>query len=80
VKIVYRLLDTFAAGRIIKDVMRHEIGEENEVKKWRQKVESGRNLEPHNTESTDTHPDEIDPADFFDPEEFGYRRGRLHGG
>jgi hypothetical protein len=60
--------------------MRHPLGEENEVKKWRKKVEarwnSGANT---HAESTDTHPDEIEPADFFDPEEFGYRRGRLHG-
>jgi hypothetical protein len=61
--------------------MRHELGEEHEVKKWRKKVESIRNSDSDtHAESTDTHPDEIDPADFFDPEEFGYRRGRLHGG
>jgi hypothetical protein len=60
--------------------MRQPLGEEKEVTKWRKKVESGRNSEANNrAESTDTHPDEIEPADFFDPEEFGYRRGRSYG-
>jgi hypothetical protein len=70
----------YSGGRIIKDVMRHPLGEENEVKKWRKNVESRPNsgADTH-AESTDTLPDEIDPADFFDPEEFGYRRGRSNG-
>jgi len=61
--------------------MRHELGEGEEVKKHPKKVAERRNSSAEErAESTDTHPDEIDPADFFDPEEFGYRRGFSHGG
>jgi hypothetical protein len=61
--------------------MRHQLGEENEMNKWRKKVESRRNSgADRHAESTDTHPDEIDPADFFDPEEFGMRRRFTHDG
>jgi len=60
--------------------MRQPLGEEKEVKKWQKKVaarqNSGAETDP---QATDTSADEIDPADFFDPEEFGYRRGRSHG-
>ena len=60
--------------------MRHELGEGEEVKKQHKKVAERRNSGgEERAESTDTHPDEIDPADFFDPEEFGYRRGLIHG-
>jgi hypothetical protein len=59
--------------------MRHQLGEGEEVKKRKKKVGdrpatgSQRN-EPAPDELTD---DEIDPADFFDPDEFRVRRGRL---
>ncbi len=74
----------YSGGRIIKDVMRQPLGEENEVKKWRKKVamrrNSGASIDPERLTPPAADPvDEIDPADFFDPEEFGYRRGRSHG-
>jgi len=64
--------------------MRHSLGEEEEVKKWREKVAMRPDLSSRiDPRATDTPAgdlaDEIDPADFFDPEEFGYRRGRSHG-
>jgi len=64
--------------------MRQPLGEENEVKKWREKVamrpNSSARIDPRaiDTPAGDLA-DEIDPADFFDPEEFGYRRGHSHG-
>jgi len=76
---VDKCLDTSPAGRIIKDVMRHEIGEGEEVKKEHKRV-AGRlktgsqKNEPASGALTD---DEIDPADFFDPEEFGVGRRNL---
>jgi hypothetical protein len=73
--VLYRLLDTSPAGRIIKDVMRHELGEGKEAKKEHKKVAGARisGSEKHDA-ATDTVFDEIEPADFFDPEEFGIRR------
>lgn len=65
--------------------MRHPLGEENEVKKWREKVaerrNSGAEIDPQATDTlaSGSPEDEVDPADFFDPEEFGYRRGVHHG-
>lgn len=59
--------------------MKHQLREGEEVKKWKKKVGdrlktgSGRN-EPASELLTD---DEIDPADFFDPEEFGVGRRKL---
>jgi hypothetical protein len=66
----------FPGGRIIKDVMRHQLGEGEEVKKWQKKVAErsatgSQKNDPAPDELTD---DEIDPADLFDPEEFGIRR------
>ena len=76
---MYRLLDTSPAGRIIKDVMKHQIGEGEEAKNHRKKV-AGRlktgsqKNEPASDALTE---DEIDPADLFDPEEFGVGRRNL---
>jgi hypothetical protein len=76
---VNKWLDTSPAGRIIKDVMRHQLGEGEEVKKRKKKAgdrpaTGSQKNEPVPDELTD---DEIDPADFFDPEEFGVRRGNF---
>jgi len=57
--------------------MVRQSGEGEEDKKRHQpSAEHAKNgsVEP---DPTDTHPDEIDPAEFFDPEEFGIRR-RFH--
>jgi hypothetical protein len=59
--------------------MRHQStkggGHNNREKKVAERLETGsQKNEPAPDELTD---DEIDPADFFDPEEFGIRRGRL---
>ncbi len=59
--------------------MRHQLGEGEEVKKRQKKVgdrpaTGSQKNEPTPDELTD---DEIDPADFFDPEEFGIRRGNV---
>ena len=54
--------------------MRHQIGEEEEVTKARKKVAERRITGSEKSDpETDTVFDEIDPADFIDPEEFGYR-------
>jgi hypothetical protein len=60
--------------------MRHQLGEGEEAKKedkkvaaWR--ISDGENYDP----ATDTVFEEIEPADFFDPAEFGYRRGSFNG-
>jgi hypothetical protein len=76
---VDKRLDTSPAGRIIKDVMRHQLGEGEEVKQWQKKVgerpvTGSQKNEPAPDELAD---DEIDPADFFDPDEFRVRRGAL---
>jgi hypothetical protein len=55
--------------------MRRSLGEEEEVKKWQKKVAARRNSGSHKHEpATDPVFDDIDPADFIDPEEFGFRR------
>jgi hypothetical protein len=60
--------------------MRHELGEREEAKKERKKVAARRISGPENDgPATDPDLSEIEPADFFDPEEFGYRRGSFHG-
>jgi hypothetical protein len=70
----YPLLDTLPRGRIIKDVMRHQLGDGEEGKK-RLTAADGLNAGSEPGDSADTlADDEIDPADFFDPEEFGIRR------
>jgi hypothetical protein len=55
--------------------MRHEIGEEKNAKQEHKKVAGLRitGSEKHDP-ATDSVFNEIDPADFFDPEEFGIRR------
>jgi hypothetical protein len=55
--------------------MRHQLGEGEEVKNPTKKVAVWRILgsEEHNP-TTDTVFDDIDPADFIDPEEFGFSR------
>jgi hypothetical protein len=57
--------------------MRHQLGEGEEEKNRKKKVgdrpaTGSRKNEPAPDELTD---DDIDPADFFDPEEFGVGRG-----
>ena len=64
--------------------MRHEIGEEQNANNGHKKVAARRNssaeIEPRATDTlADDVVEEIDPADFFDPEEFGYRRGVRYG-
>lgn len=55
--------------------MGHQLGEgENRKKKVETAAEQ--QIQPL-VEGEDTF-DEIDPADLFDPEEFGYRRGGFH--
>jgi hypothetical protein len=72
-KVVYPLLDSSPAGRIIKDVMRHQLGEGKEPKKeHKQKTEAGFEAWKLWQEAVDET--DIDPAEFFDPEEFGIRR------
>ena len=60
------------------------MGEDQNVKNGHKKVAGRQNSGAHiDPRATDTLPDdivdEIDPADFFDPEEFGYRRGVHYG-
>ena len=55
--------------------MRHHSGEGDKSKKQH---EIGRNAAPDLSEAEFAIDDEIDPADFFDPEEFGFRRGNSH--
>lgn len=59
--------------------MRHQIGEGGEVKNRRKKVGGRRSTGSHRNEPApdELTDDDIDPADFFDPEEFGFRRGAL---
>lgn len=60
--------------------MRHELGEGEEAKKEHKKVAGRRFSESENHDpAIDPDVSEIEPADFFDPEEFGYRRGSFHG-
>jgi hypothetical protein len=55
--------------------MRHELGEGEEAKKDDKKVAGRRNSDAENHDPA-IDPDlfEIEPADFFDPEEFGIGR------
>ena len=59
--------------------MRHQLGEEKNAKQEHKKV-AGRRItgSQESDQATDTAFDEIDPADFIDPEEFGFRRGFKH--
>ena len=52
--------------------MRHQLGEEKKRKKRPLSPETG--SQEWNPEPELLTEDEIDPADFFDPEEFGFRR------
>ena len=72
---LYRLLDTSPAGRIVKDVMKHQLGEGEEAKNQLKKV-AGRlatGLKNENARRELLTNEEIDPAHFFDPEEFDSR-------
>ena len=66
----YRLLDASPARRIIKDVMRHQKGTEEKAKKSENKNPEtgfeGWNLWLRAVAARD----EIDPLEFFDPDEF----------
>jgi hypothetical protein len=61
--------------------MRHQLGEGEERKKQHKKV-TGREItgSGKSDPATDTDYQDIDPADFFDPEEFGVRRRFMHDG
>ena len=74
-KIVSHHLDTSPAGRIIKDVMRHQIGEGEEAKNRRKKVadRSATGFKNENAKWDLLMNEKIDPAQFFDPAEFGAR-------
>ena len=52
--------------------MRHQLGEGKEPKKEHKKAETG--FEKWHLWAEAVEDDDIDPADFFDPEEFGYHR------
>jgi hypothetical protein len=55
--------------------MRHQSGEGEERKKRLNPVTGGAKTGKEPGDPTDTYADDdIDPADFFDPEEFGFRR------
>ena len=66
------LLDALNLRRIIKDIMRHQSREEKKRKKRPFSTETG--LPEMHPEPELWTEDDIDPADFFDPEEFGFRR------
>jgi hypothetical protein len=70
-EISYRLLDSPTPRRIIKDVMRHQLGEGEKRKKRLTSAETG--SEKHDQADV-LIDDGIDPADFIDPDEFGIRR------
>ena len=53
--------------------MRHQSGEEEKRKKRLDSNQTGSQKDDQPDVLID---DEIDPADFFDPEEFGFRRKR----
>jgi hypothetical protein len=64
-------VDTLGAERIIKGIMIRQLGEGEERKKRPILSETGFEKE----QAADVLADEeIDPADFIDPEEFGIRR------
>lgn len=56
--------------------MRHHLGDAEEGKNRFISSETGLEKEPAADLLAD---DEIDPADFFDPEELGFRRRGAHG-
>jgi hypothetical protein len=63
----------YPGGRIIKDVMRHQLGEEEKRKK-EQKRNAEVGFETWKLWQEAVDETDIDPAEFFDPEEFGIRR------
>jgi hypothetical protein len=52
--------------------MRHQMGEDKKRKKEQKQAETG--FEKWSLWAKAVEDDDIDPADFFDTEEFGYRR------
>lgn len=56
--------------------MRHQLGEGKEPKKEQKQPEAG--FEKWNLWARAVEDDDIDPAEFFDPEEFGIRRRFTH--
>ena len=52
--------------------MRHQLGEGKNQKKEEKQAETG--FEKWHLWARAVADDDIDPADFLDPEEFGYRR------
>lgn len=44
----------------------------------RERLQTGSEESKGPTDTPRIEVDEVDPADFFDPEEFGYRRGDQH--
>ena len=69
----YRLLDGLDHGRIIKDVMIRQLGEGQKRKKGNIPTVNTDWLARNLTADLSVD-DEIDPADFFDPEEFAIGR------
>ena len=70
-----KLFDNSPLRRIIKDVMKHQLGEGEEAKNQLKKV-AGRlatGLKNENARRELLTNEEIDPAHFFDPEEFDAR-------
>lgn len=59
--------------------MRHQVGEGEEVKKRNKKVANrpARGSQKNEAAPDELADDEIDPADFFDSEEFGVHRGNF---
>jgi len=58
--------------------MRHELGEGEEPKKEHKQTETGFEKWHLWAKAVEHDDDGIDPADFVDPEEFGYKRRGSH--
>ncbi len=68
-------IDATSDERIIKDVMRRQSGEgENPKNDCKEPAPGFKRARSAGFKPDFLTEDEIDPADFFDPEEFGYRR------
>jgi len=73
--IVIAHLDVSIEERIIKDVMRRRFPEGEKPKNDRKEPAVGfKRVRSAEFRADFLIDEEIDPADFFDPEEFGYRR------